>query len=116
MDDDSLTLEQAFLLQRVRLEAQDLDRDKLIDALCAAWEVRFRGKQAWLSMARQAGLLLQLEERHPWQPPKTRAAYERWLGYMPNATECEALLKHQQELATMELDMEAIVLTPDEDG
>lgn len=115
MDEVALTPEQDYLLARVRYEAQDMEREALITALCDAWEARFRLKQSFICLSRQAGFVFLLEERRPWQPPKSDAEFARLLGYIPSPQERAAYLKHQREAVTMELDMEAIVLTPDED-
>lgn len=115
MSDDQLTTEQEYLLKRVRVEAQKLDRGELIDALCDSWEARFRLKQTFLSMSREAGFIFMLQERRPWRQPETEEDYKKALGYVPTEDEKKAYLKHQWESATMELDMDEIVLTPDED-
>lgn len=115
MENESWSLEQAFLLQRVRLEAEAMDRSALIEALCDAWAARFRLKHAFASMSRDAGYLFHLEERRPWRPPETEADFEAALGYVPDAAERAAYLRRQWETATMALDMDAIVLTPDDD-
>lgn len=115
MDEDQLSLEQRFLLQRIRLDASTMEHEPLVTALCDAWEARFRLKQIFASMSREAGFSFVVEERLPWRRPESDADYERVFGYIPSAQEREAFLKYQEETVTMELDMEAIVLTPDED-
>ncbi len=42
MDEDTLTLEQQFLLQRLQREALAMDREQLVGALFDAWAARFR--------------------------------------------------------------------------
>lgn len=115
MGEAMLTAEQAFLLARVRHEAHSMEHGALVDALCDAWEARFRLKQSFLSLSRQAGFVFRLEEHRPWRPPRSDADFVRLLGYVPSPQERAAYLRHQREAVTMELDMEAIVLTPDED-
>jgi len=115
MDEDTLTLEQQFLLQRLQREALAMDREQLVGALFDAWAARFRLKQAFISMSQQAGFVFRVEERHPWRQPESDEEFYQLFGYLPSMKEREAYLRHQHETATMELDMEAIVLTADED-
>ena len=115
MDEDTLTLEQRFLLLRMQREARAMDREQLLGALCDAWVARFRLKQAFTTMSQQAGFVFRVEERHPWRQPETDEDFCQLFGYLPSPEEREAYLRHQHETATMELDMEAIVLTADED-
>lgn len=113
--DDALSPEQCYLLRRVAIEAETLDRDQLIAALCEAWEARFRLKQYFISTSRAAGFVFQVQEQCVWPQPESPAEFEAVFGYRPSAAELEAYYEQMWELATMELDMDAIVLTPDDD-
>ena len=59
---ESLNEEQEFILRRVELEAQELDREELIEALLASWEARFQMKATFMDFARAAGLSFRLDE------------------------------------------------------
>lgn len=115
MDEDPLTLEQRFLLARIRQEAQSFEPEALVAALCDAWEARFRLKRTFILLSQQAGWVFQLEERQPLPRLESDEECRRLFGYIPSAEERAAFLKHQHETVTMDLDMEAIVRTPDED-
>ena len=115
MSDAKLTTEQRYLLRRVAVEAQDLSRDELIEALCNCWEARFLQKQIFACSSREAGFVFQIEERLPLQQPETEEEFTEIFGYLPTEEEAMAYLEDLHEIATMELDMDEIVLTPDDD-
>jgi FMN phosphatase YigB (HAD superfamily) len=110
-----LTTEQQYLLRRVAVEAQDLSRDELIEALCDCWEARFLQKQIFEYSSREAGFVFQVKERLPLQQPETEEEFTAIFGYLPTEEEAMAYLEDLQQIATMELDMDEIVLTPDDD-
>lgn len=116
MEELDLTQEQKYLLRRVEIEARAMSKDQLVEALCTSWEARFKLKQTFLANSREAGFLFFLEERHPWQQPETREEFTEVLGYEPTESEAEDYLREMWEAATMELDMDEIVLTPDDDS
>lgn len=116
MEELELTQEQKYLLRRVEIEARAMSKDQLVEALCTSWEARFKLKQTFLANSREAGFLFFLEERHPWQRPETREEFMEVLGYEPTESEAEDYLREMWEAATMELDMDEIVLTPDDDS
>lgn len=116
MGDIELTAEQRYMLRRVEIEAQAMSRDDLIVALCASWEARFKLKQTFLTNSREAGFIFFLEERHPWQQPETQEEFAALMGYVPTEDEANEYLRELHEVATMELDMDDIVLTPDDDS
>jgi hypothetical protein len=115
MGDIELTAEQKYLLKRVELEASAMSKPELVRALCAAWEARFKLKQTFMANSREAGFIFYLEERHPWQPPETEEEFASLMGYVPTEDEASEYIRELHEVATMELDMDDIVLTPDED-
>lgn len=115
MDEDLLTTEQRYLLRQVELQAQAMDRDELIAALCDAWEARFRQKQSFIFTLQGAGLATRIEERQPCLLPDSDEELRRWFGHLPDEDELNAFFQEQWETATMELDMDEIVQTPDDD-
>ncbi len=116
MEDMELTSEQKYLLRRVEIEAKAMSKDELVEALCTSWEARFKLKQTFIANSREAGFMFFLEERHPWQQPETREEFEDLMGYAPTEDEANDYLREMWEIATMELDMDEIVLTPDDDS
>jgi hypothetical protein len=116
MEELELTQEQKYLLRRVEIEARAMSKDELVEALCTSWEARFKLKQTFIANSRNAGFIFFLEERHPWQQPETKEEFTEILGYEPTEDEAEEYLREMWEVATMELDMDDIVLTPDDDS
>jgi hypothetical protein len=115
MSEVELTAEQKYLLRRVELQAHHLSRDELVHALCNAWEERFRLKQTFLTISREAGFVFSLVERHPWQPPETDEEFKEVMGFVPTEEEAESFVRDLYETATMELDMDDIVLSEDDE-
>jgi hypothetical protein len=115
MGDIELTSEQKYLLRRVEIEAHAMSKEQLVQALCASWEARFKLKQTFFVNSRAAGFVFFLEERHPWQRPETQEEFAELMGFVPTEDEANDFLRELQEVATMELDMDEIVLTPDEE-
>ncbi|MEN9859954.1 MAG: hypothetical protein RLZZ515_436 [Cyanobacteriota bacterium] len=114
--DEPLTAEQQYMLRRLELEARQMSREELIKALCASWEAKYRQLQFFTYSSRSAGFLFRIEERHPWQQPETEQEFKDILGYVPTEAEAQQYIKEAWETATMELDMEDIVLSPDDDA
>lgn len=112
--DIELTDEQQYTLRKVRLEAASMSREELIEALCDSWEARYQQRQVFISMGRNCGLSFTLQEEYPWQRPETEEEFEEILGYVPTERQAEAYLQELWENARMEIDMDEIVLTPDE--
>lgn len=105
-----LTQEQKFLLRRVELEAQELSKAELIDALLGCWEVRFQLKQSFMEFARNAGIHFKLDEQRSPFSPDSLEELEAVFGYEPTEEEAVNYIKDMYETATMELDMDEIVL------
>jgi hypothetical protein len=116
MSNVELTTEQQYLLRKVEVHARQLSRDELVAAVCNAWEERLKLKQTFLALSREAGFVFSLVERYPWQPPETEEEFEAILGFVPTEEEANDYLRDLYETATMELDMDEIVLTPDDDA
>tara|TARA_R100000458_G_C8084556_1_gene117855 strand:+ start:22 stop:360 length:339 start_codon:yes stop_codon:yes gene_type:complete len=110
---EKLTLEQSYLLRRIALEARDLSREELINALLACWEGRFRQKQAFMESSRSAGYVFRLNEGGLLQAPN-ESDLEEVFGYVPTEEEAEDYMRTLWESATMELDMDEIVLESDD--
>jgi methylase of polypeptide subunit release factors len=114
--DDELSEEQQYMLRKVRLEAESMSRQELVEALCDSWEARYRQRQIFTSMGQQFGLSFTVREEYPWQRPETEEEFEEVLGFVPTENEAEAYLKELWENARMDIDMDEIVLTPDEES
>jgi lysozyme family protein len=114
--DDQLSQEQMFMLRRVALEAKSMSREELIAALCASWEVRFQQKQYFTLVTRANGMVMRVEEKYPWPQPETEEEFATAMGFVPTEEEAMQYLKQMHETATMELDMDEIVLTPDDES
>ena len=111
---ERLTEEQQFILRRVELEARELDREELIEALLASWEVRFQLKATFLQFSREAGLSFRLDEARSPAPPECLEDLEQIFGYEPTEEETIDYMKSLYENATMEIDMDESVLGTDE--
>lgn len=113
--DIELTDEQQYQLRKVQVEAESMSRQELIEALCDSWEARYRLQQVFASMGEQYGLRFNLREEYPWQRPETEDEFKELLGYVPTEGQANAYLQELWENARMEIDMDEIVLAPDED-
>ena len=111
---DRLTEEQQFILRRVEVEAKELSREELIEALLASWEVRFRLKANFMEFSREAGLAFRLEEARSPSAPESLEDLEEIFGYEPTEEETMDYMKSLYENATMELDMDEIILGGDQ--
>lgn len=112
--DIRLTDEQQYMLCKVRLEAQSLNRDQLIEALCDSWEARYRLQHVFQHMGESLGMGMQIREEFPWLRPETEEEFKDVLGYVPTDQEAKDYLNGLWENARMEIDMDEIVLTPDD--
>jgi hypothetical protein len=108
--DENLTHEQQYLLRRIELEISDLSRDELKAALLDCWEARFRQRQIFLSTTRSAGYIFRMDEGATLFAPETEEDFAEIFGYVPSDEEAEDYMRGLWENATMELDMDAIVL------
>lgn len=109
-----LTEEQQFILRRVHLEAQELSREELIEALLESWEVRFQLKASFMMFSREAGLSFRLDEARSPAAPESLEDFEEIFGYEPTEEETIDYMRSLYENATMEIDMDEIVLGTDE--
>jgi hypothetical protein len=108
-----LTQEQKFILKRVELEAKDLNREELVEALLGCWEVRFQLKQSFMEFSRGAGIVFRVDEQRDPFSPDSMEDLESIFGYEPTEEEAVNYIKDVYESATMELDMDEIVLGVD---
>ena len=106
----NLTTEQEYLLKRVAIEAGELSRDGLVEALLECWEARLRQKQFFLEQSRSACFIFKMEEGATLYAPETDEDFEDIFGYSPTQEEAEEYMCSLWENATMELDMDAIVI------
>lgn len=109
-----LTTEQEYLLKRIEIECSDLSKEQLLEALLDCWEARFRQKQFFLAQSKSAGYLFKMEEGATLCAPETEEEFEEIFGYVPTEEEAEEYVSRMWETATMELDIEAIVLESEE--
>lgn len=109
-----LTAEQQFMLHRMALEIQSLSRDELHQALLDCWEARFRQKQSFIASAKEAGFSFQFNEGIAVMPATAVEEFEDFHGHAPTWEDAEDYLEQIQENVHMELDMDAIVLEPEE--
>lgn len=112
--EEELTMEQTFILHRLAEEAKGMSREQLISALIESWEMRFRIKQNFMATTREAGYMFKMEERRPTRQPETEDELAEILGYEPTEEEIANYMRDVWENATMELDMDEIVLSRDE--
>ena len=111
---EQLTEEQQFILRRVELEAQELSKEELIEALLASWEVRFQLKASFMEFSREAGLSFRLDEARSPAAPESLEDLEEIFGYEPTDEETMDEMRSLYDNATMEIDMDEIVLGTDE--
>jgi hypothetical protein len=111
---EDLTQEQEFLLARVTVEAMEMSRQELIEALVEAWYTKFQVRAAYESILQAEGLCFNISERVPCCDPTDAKSLASLLGYEPTAEEAEDYFCQAVEDATMELDMDEIVLTPED--
>lgn len=109
-----LTTEQEYLLKRIEIECGELSREQLLEALLDCWEARFRQKQFFLAQSKSAGYLFKMEEGATLCAPETEEEFEEIFGYVPSEEEAEEYVSRMWETATMELDIDAIVLESEE--
>lgn len=111
---DDLTQEQQFMLQRITLEIKDYSKEELIEALLSCWEARFRQKQIFLASSQEAGFAFAFNDGIAVMPEAAVKEFEQSHGYKPTWEDAEDYMESIAEEACMELDMEAIVLEPEE--
>ena len=111
--DMELTPEQEVLLCRIAIQTRDLPREKMHMALLAAFEEKLRQKQMFLAIMRANGLSTRMDENFELLEPDCMEEFEEIFGYQPSAQECEDYVNAMYETATMELDLEDIVLSDD---
>ena len=107
---ENITQEQAFYLRRVELEAQEMSKEELIGALLDCWEARFQQKQIFQASSRAAGLMFRLDEEEPCYVLESEEDLQKIFGHEPTEEEIDNYLRRVWEHATMELDMEEIIL------
>lgn len=112
--EEELTIEQEYLLRAIAQEAQSLSREELFNALLSCWEARFRQKQIFLATCRHAGFAFKLDEGATMFTPENLTDLVKIFGYIPSAEEANDYMKSMVETATMELDMDEIVLESEE--
>ena len=110
---DELTEEQQFLLRRVGVEATELSRIELIEALVSCWAQRLAMKQVYENVLAENEIGFRMQEVIGVDLTSDEALTGIF-GYRPSDQEAEEYMEDAIEAATMELDMDAIVLTPED--
>jgi hypothetical protein len=109
---DELTEEQQFLLARVGVEAAELSRNELIQALIACWEQKLTMKQIYESVLDEHNISFRMQELMPIDIT-SEEVLTGVFGYSPSDQEAADYVVDAMESATMELDMDEIVLSDD---
>lgn len=110
---DELTQEQEFILARVGVEAAEMNRHELIEALISCWAHKLTMKQVYENVLAEHEIGFRMQEVMP-VDLTSEEALTGVFGYSPSDEEAEDYVNDAMESATMELDMDAIVLTPED--
>ena len=110
---DELTEEQQFLLARIGVEAAAMNRTELIDALLSCWAQKMAMKQVYEAVLAENEIGFRMQELMPIDITSEETLTEVF-GYSPSDQEAEDYVVDAMESATMELDMDEIVLTPED--
>ena len=113
MDDVDLDSEQEFLLQRVLVDAQDLSRDELVEALVNVWSSKFLQHNIYSRVLLEHGIGFMLQEHLPVDLSDPDSMQE-YFGHEPSEEEAAEYVLGLIEGATMELDMDEIGLTSED--
>ena len=105
--------EQEFALAKLIADCQSLSKDELIDALVGAVSQRYALMQLYDNVLAENGIGFRLEAARVFDFTDERALKELF-GYTPTDAEVEELANDAYETATMELDMDAIVMAPED--
>lgn len=111
---EELTQEQEFLLARIGVEALQMSKVELVEALVASWYSKYVLKAAYEQVLQDNGLCFNIQERNPCCDPTDVESMAALFGYSPTPEEAEEYFSQAIEDATMELDMDEIVLTPED--
>ena len=110
---DELTEEQQFLLARVGVEAAELSRTELVEALISCWAQKLAMKQVYESVLNEHNIGFRMQELMPIDVT-SEEVITGVFGYSPSDQEAADYVVDAMESATMELDMDEIVLTPED--
>ena len=110
---DELTHEQEFLLARIAIEATQMSKQELIAALVGAMACKFSMRQTCEELLADCGVQVRMQEVIPVDLTSEEALRDVF-GYSPSDEEAQDYVESAIEEATMELDMDAIVLTPED--
>lgn len=108
---EELTQEQEFLLARLAHEARELTHTELVHALLEAWTEKFSLKALFEEILQEHGIFCQLQEKAPCCDPSDVEGMAALFGYIPSDEELADYFDAAIENATMELDMDDIVLS-----
>ena len=113
MDEIDLSPEQQFLIARVGIDAQDLSKQELIEALVAVWTTKLLQQQIYSQVMLEHNIGFVIDEHYPVdlsEPDALKTVF----GYEPSEEEASDYLIGLIESSTMELDMEEIISTPED--
>jgi len=113
MDDFLWEPEQEFLLAKLAAEASALSKEELIHVLVHAQAQKFAMEEMYTQILAENGIAFRQQETMTFDPTDEESLTALF-GYRPTDAEVEELACDVVETATMELDMDAIVLAPDE--
>ena len=99
-----LTSEQEFFLAAVGVEAAGMARQELIEALVLCWKQKFEHANVYQSILAEHEISFRMQGIRPLEINSDAVL---------NSIETEELISDVMESATMELDMDAIVLSED---
>lgn len=112
-EDVQLSEEQEFLLARIALEAQHLSKEELVEALLSVWSAKMVQHEIYSAVLAENEISFRMQEHVPIDLSDPDAL-GRVFGYEPSEEEAVDYVLDIMEGATMELDMDEIVLTPDD--
>lgn len=101
------------MLARIGVECAELSRAELIEALISCWAQKLAMKQVYESVMAEHEIGFRMQELMPVDLTSDEALTGIF-GYQPSDEEAEDYVVDAMEAATMELDMDAIVLTPED--
>ena len=99
-----LSQEQEFVLAAIGVEAAGMARQELIDALVSCWTQKFELHNIYQAVLAEHEISFRMQELKPLEINSDQ---------MLNSIETEELIEDVMESATMDLDMDAIVLSED---
>lgn len=107
-----LNQEQELVLIHLKHWAQNADHAALTAALLECWESRLRQKNAFVLMAQDAGICMEIRSGQMPELPEDLDDLGQLFGFKPTEEEADRLIEQLVDAATMEVDIDEVV----EDG